>query len=188
MTSDTVEQRVRRARHWRVVVLVGVSVLAGCASSAPRPAAAPVIEVPAGWAADPAADPAAGNPTATSLAQWWLRFDDPLLASLVGQARQANTSVTGAQAALRQARALRDVAAAGLLPAVGSSASAQRSMSGGLTSNANNVSRAGLDASWEVDVFGANRSALDASDATARASAASLGDVQVSIAAEVALS
>ena len=184
MTSDTAEQRVGRARHWRVALLVGVSALAGCASLAPQPAAAPAIDVPDGWAADPAA----GNPTATSLAQWWLRFDDPLLASLVGQARQANTSVTGAQAALRQARALRDVAAAGLLPAVGSSASAQRSTSGGLTSTANNVFRAGLDASWEVDVFGANRSALDASDATARASAASLGDVQVSIAAEVALS
>ena len=44
-----------------------------------------------------------------------------------------------------------------------------------------------LDASWEVDVFGINRSALDASEASARASAASLADVQVSIAAEVAL-
>ena len=47
--------------------------------------------------------------------------------------------------------------------------------------------RAGLDASWEPDVFGANRSALQAAEAGARASAASLGDVQVSIAAEVAL-
>ena len=47
--------------------------------------------------------------------------------------------------------------------------------------------RASLDASWEPDIFGSNRSALAASAATASASAASLGDVQVSIAAEVAL-
>ena len=170
MTGDSAERRVAHLRRWRVAAIVAGLALAGCASLAPWPAAAPAIDVPAGWAADPAA----GNAAATSLAQWWLRFDDPLLASLVGRALQANTSVAGAQAALRQARALRDVAAAGLLPAVGSSASAQRSTSGGLTSNSNNSFRAGLDASWEVDVFGANRSALDASDATARASAASL--------------
>ena len=89
------------------------------------------------------------------------------------------------QAALRQARALRDVAAAALVPTVGSSASAQRSTAGGKSTG--NSFQAGLDASWELDIFGANRSALAASEATAQASAASLGDVQVSIAAEVAL-
>jgi multidrug efflux system outer membrane protein len=50
----------------------------------------------------------------------------------------------------------------------------------------NNFS-AGLDASWELDIFGANRSGLSASEATAQASEASLGNVQVSITAEVAL-
>lgn len=58
-------------------------------------------------------------------------------------------------------------------------------MAGRTTSNS---FQAGLDANWELDFFGANRSALNASEATARASAASLGDVQVSVAAEVALS
>src|SRR5690606_20359092 len=121
----------------------------------------------------------------TSLAQWWLRFNDALLASLINRSQQANTSVRSAQAALRQARAQRDVSAAALYPDLGGSASAQRSRAG------NNASvdtfRVGLDASWELDVFGVNRSALSAEDASARASAASLGDVQVSIAAEVAL-
>ena len=51
-----------------------------------------------------------------------------------------------------------------------------------------NTFQAGLDASWELDLFGGNRRGVDAADATASASAASLGDVQVSIAAEVALS
>jgi NodT family efflux transporter outer membrane factor (OMF) lipoprotein len=105
---------------------------------------------------------------------------------MVNQALQANTGVRSAQAALRQARALRDVSAAGLLPVVESSASAQRSLYVGNTGS--NSFHAGLDASWELDIFGVNRDALDASDATVRASAASLGDVQVSIAAEVGLS
>ena len=64
-------------------------------------------------------------------------------------------------------------------------ASVQRSKSG--NNSAVNKFTTGLDASWELDIFGANRSALATSEATVQASAASLGDVQVSIAAEVAL-
>ena len=155
--------------------------LCACAALAPRPAAPAAVEVPAAWSTSAQAAAA----SATALAQWWSRFDDPLLAQLVSQALLANTDVASAQAALRQARALRDVAAAGLLPTLGSSASAQRSRSNG--NSASNSFRAGLDASWEPDIFGANRSALDASEAVAHAREASLGDVQVSTAAEVAL-
>jgi NodT family efflux transporter outer membrane factor (OMF) lipoprotein len=93
--------------------------------------------------------------------------------------------VTSAEAAVRQARALRDVAAAALLPLVTGSASAQRSSAGG--KSLGNSFRAGIDASWELDIFGENRAGLNASEATLSASAATLGNVQVSIAAEVAL-
>lgn len=116
--------------------------------------------------------------------QWWLSFNDPLLAALVGQALASNTRIQSAQAALQQARALRDVSAATLLPGLAGSASAQRNRAGEQT---NNGFKVGLDASWELDVFGANRSGLRAQDSTVQASAASLGDVQVSIAAEVGL-
>jgi multidrug efflux system outer membrane protein len=157
-----------------------ILVLGGCSTLAPERRAADTVAVPAAWSTvDVLA--ASGN---SSLAQWWLRFDDPLLSRLVSQSLSANTSVKSAQGALRQARALRDVAAAALLPVGAASASGQRSRGGGHTANA---FAAGLDASWEVDIFGVNRSGLNASEATLRASAASLGDVQVSIAAEVAL-
>lgn len=155
--------------------------LSGCASVSPNATPPNPVAVPPAWSVTDAVAPA-GN---TSLVQWWLRFDDALLASLITQSLQANTSVRSAQATLRQARAQRDVSAAALYPDLGASASAQRSRAG---SNASaDTFRAGLDASWELDVFGGNRSALSADDAAARASAASLGDVQVSIAAEVAL-
>lgn len=155
--------------------------LSGCASVTPKDSAPTGFDVPAAWSN--AEVPATAG--SSSLAQWWLRFDDPLLASLVAQSLAANPTVKGAQAALRQARALRDVAAAGLLPAVGASASAQHNTVG--SDNSSNNYRAALDASWEPDVFGGNQSAVDASDASARASAANLGDVQVSLAGEVAL-
>ncbi len=156
--------------------------LSACVSlSSPSPAL-PDIAVPAAWSA---AGPDAANGS-TDLAQWWRRFNDPLLDTLITQALQANTNVQSAQAALLQARALRDVAAAGLSPGVTGSASAQRSKAG--DAGTGNAFNAGFDASWEPDVFGGNRSALRAGEASVQASAASLADVQVSIAAEVAVS
>ena len=114
-----------------------------------------------------------------------MRFQDPLLTSLVEQARAANTSINSAKAALQQARALQDVAAATLSPSIKASTSAQRSKVG--RENPTNNFKAGLDASWELDVFGANRSGLSASEASAQASASNLGNIQTSIFAEVAL-
>lgn len=175
------DHALHRVSHPTVVVAGLLLVLCGCAAIAPQPTAPVAIEIPAAWSA---ANISAmtGNP---SLAQWWSRFNDPLLSDLVAQALRANTSVKNAQAALQQARALRDVTASALLPTVDGSASAQRSRADG---NSANRFKVGLDAGWELDFFGANRSALAASAATVQASAASLGDVQVSIAAEVALS
>ena len=177
-------------RRFRVATVTACLIVtaSGCAhvtSHATNPA---TDDLPANWSVADATT-AQG---ATSLAQWWSRFDDPLLSRLVSDALQANTTVTGAQAALRQARALRDVAAAALFPTLAGSASAQRSSStNGAAPSAGRTSsnnfQVGLDANWELDIFGANRSALNASEAAASASGASLGDVQVSVAAEVAL-
>lgn len=164
--------------------LIGCLILAlgGCTSLAPQRTAPVMVDVPTAWSAAAVSSSTA----ASSLAQWWTRFDDPQLSQLVARAMQTNTEVNRAQAALRQARALRDVAAAGLRPTLGSSASASHGTAGG--DSTGNLFKAGLDAGWEPDIFGGKRSALDAGDATLRASAASLGDIQVSIAAEVALS
>jgi multidrug efflux system outer membrane protein len=170
-------------RGLRLPLLIGGLLLAlcGCAVPGSRSAMPLDVDVPATWSVAGLAATQGASP----LADWWLRFDDPLLAMLVTKALQANTSVRTAEAALRQARALRDVAAAGLWPVFGSSAAAKRSKSGDNDATSNFT--VGLDASWELDIFGANRSALNAGEATARASAANLGDVQVSIAAEMAL-
>jgi NodT family efflux transporter outer membrane factor (OMF) lipoprotein len=161
---------------------VGVLVLSlcACASTTPQNGTLSGVDVPGEWSESPKSSAS----DVTSLVNWWNYFDDPLLSTLITRALVNNTTVKGTQAALQQARALRDVTAAGLLPSLGSSASVQRSRNGDVSGNS---FRGGLDANWELDVFGANRSAVNAADATALASAASLGDVQVSIAAEVAL-
>lgn len=157
--------------------------LGGCAAFAPVPAlpARALPELPAQWsqAEGPQAAPA------QSLGHWWQRFDDPLLNDLIALALQANTRVESAQAALQQARALSDVARAQQLPTLGASASLQRARSG--NSSSENRVGLGLDAAWELDLFGARRSAVDGRVAVERARSASLGDAQVSVAAEVAL-
>ena len=165
-------------RSWLVGgVLV---LLVACAAPPRRDNPAPVVELPQAWSAQ-AGGGAAGS---TSLVQWWLRFDDPTMAALVSQATQANTSVALARSAVLQARAARDLSAAALSPTLSGTASAQRARNAGNTRNSFNL---GLDAGWELDLFGGNRSALAAGDATLAASEVSLADVQVSIAAEVAL-
>lgn len=163
----------------RASALVLALAMAGCASLRVEPTDATVgVALPSAWNAGAAAR------DATPLAQWWQRFGDATLTSLVEQALAANTDVASAQAALRQARALAQVQQARLGPNVGASASAQRSQSDG--GGGSNLFRAGFDASWEPDIFGGQHAARDASALDTEASAASLGDVQVSVAAEVA--
>ena len=159
--------------------------LSGCASWSPKAQAVPDVVVPTAWSTtlSPTRDATPSSPN--SLAQWWQRFNDPLLGTLVAQALQANTSIRSSQAALQQSRALRDVQNAGLLPGVLGSVSAGRSKSGDF--EAGNNFGAKMDASWEPDIFGGKRSALNATEAEAQAAQATLADVQVSVAAEVAL-
>ena len=169
--------------HKLPLMLCAALALSGCNTlQAPRIPALGGVEAPRAWAESPAN---AAQRDASSLADWWRRFGDPQLDALIADALAANTDLLQAQATLRQTRALADVQAAQLLPALGGSASAQRSKSASLP--ATNNLRAGLDASWEVDLFGGQRSAANATTLDARASAANLGDVQVSVAAEVAL-
>ena len=119
------------------------------------------------------------------LAHWWRVFNDADLSALIQQALVSHTSVRSAQAALAQARAQRDASAASLLPAVRASGSVQRAQAGEAAPAT--VFRAGLDASWEADVFGVRRHALSAADADLTASTAQLGQARISLAAEVAL-
>jgi outer membrane protein, multidrug efflux system len=152
--------------------------LATLASHAAAPPDSVPATLPASWSQPSSATP-------DTLAQWWDKFNDTQLSTLVTQALQANPSLRKAEAALQQARALRDAKQGALLPSLGASGSGQR----GQTNNqpATNSFKAGLDASWEPDLFGAKRQTLNASEADAQAQLATLESAQISLAAEVAL-
>ena len=182
MTPLNSKRPASPARVLRALPLLCALGLSGCATTLSLQQESPAVAVPTAWSTNLTS---AGRTSPDDLAQWWQRFNDPLLSSLVTQALQTNTTVRNAQAALQQARALRDVRAANLLPSLSASGSAQRGKSG--DGDTGNSFRAGLDASWEPDIFGGQQSNLSAAEADAQASATTLADVQVSLAAEVAL-
>lgn len=152
--------------------------IAGCATPTPPPPTAAPPELPARWAG------AMPLTAATVSADWWQGFADPLLPALVDEALARNLDLQSAATTLARARALRDVAAAGQGPALGTGASAGRSRSNDRSANS---LRVGIDASWEADLFGANAAATAAAQADADAAAASLRATRLAVAAETGL-
>lgn len=112
-------------------------------------------------------------------AEWWQRFNDPQMTSLIQIALQAHPNIRSAQASLQSARAKNRIAGASLLPTVNSSASASRNNSGDSYS-------LGIGASWEADIFGANGMERDATGYEMQSAQANLEDVKAALAAEVA--
>jgi NodT family efflux transporter outer membrane factor (OMF) lipoprotein len=100
----------------------------------------------------------------------------------------SNPTLEGAAASLQQARALRDVAEAGLWPQGQGTGSARRSTQGIAVSNraASTLVSLGIEETWTLDVFGGRRSALAAQQAAVWSRMANLGDYRVQIAAELA--
>jgi len=108
---------------------------------------------------------------------WWRGFRSRELTDIVEQAREANLDIAAAIARIVQADAQARVSGAALLPDITLDGSATRSRSsqsaagssssGG--SERNNV-QATMSASYEIDFWGKNRSALRAAEQTAVAS------------------
>lgn len=156
-------------------------VLASCASTAPAlmpgDAEAPVA---AQWHA-----PLPHGGRIVDLQQWWTQFDDPLVPRLIKAAQGASPTIAEAAANLADARASRVSSRAALLPALDIDASATRGRPE-LGEAVAKVSSSSLQASWELDLFGANRAGLSAADARLASSQAGWHDARVSVAAEVA--
>jgi len=173
------------------LVVMGLS---GCALG-PEPRV-PEVEAPAGWSAQQALAGAEG-PAPDS--RWWQAFGDPVLDALVERALSENLDLAIARARVEEARAGRRAAGGLLLPRLDASALAQRSalsetggtpgselVEFGVAGNRNNVFQAGFDASWELDLFGANRRALEAATARWRGAGAERAAARLRLAAEVA--
>lgn len=164
-----------------------LTVLGGCTAIPPLPDSARDMALPGAWTtADAAIKPAAVR----DLSAWWRQMDDPVLDELIEKALVAAPDMRTAQARLKQVRAGRDLAVAGLFPSLGASASARRSKTGteaGGSGVSQTLYATGFDASWEPSIFGGQRDAASGAEADVTAGEATLNSTRVSLAAEVAL-
>jgi NodT family efflux transporter outer membrane factor (OMF) lipoprotein len=163
----------------RLIAAVAAALaLAGCASTGPSSTPAP--EAPAQWQA-----PMPHNGTLGDLASWWQQFDDPLLVELIESAQKASPTLASAASRIRQARATRIAAGALLVPALDAVGSASRGDSQPPLPLATTM-QVGLQATWEIDLFGGNRQATQAAQERLDGAQARWHEARVSVAAETA--
>lgn len=130
------------------------------------------------------------NNSSESLTEWWKSFNDKTLSQLIEVAIKNNLDIKQAQARVKEAKAKREVAKAKLFPSFDAKSSASYSKTTGAKIEDNtkeHLYSAGIDVSWELDVFGGKRKSLEAYQADLEASQWDLRDTIVSLISEVAL-
>jgi outer membrane protein, multidrug efflux system len=172
-------------RTWaRAARLLPALALAGCAATAPMPPA-PSAVAPAAWQTP---WPAGGaDLPAAALNDWWAGFGDPLLPSLIASAQAASPTLSAAAARIEGARAAQVAAGSALQPQLDAAASASRAR---LTPGVPVAETAsiGVQAAWEIDLFGARTAARDAATRRLEAAQAQWHATRVALAAEVGTS
>jgi len=198
----------RRNTRDLALAMAAAATLAGCVVGpnyrGPPPVTPAAVAAPAFHRAE---DASAGPPPA----RWWLALNDAELDKLIDAAFVASPDVEVAVARLRQSRAVVSKDRANLLPTTGAAAATLQThgltnvigggLSGGSAAAAAAQSQAAstsgndgnfdiyslaLDASWQLDLFGGRRRALEGDKARSQAVLANLEDAEVSLAAEVA--
>jgi outer membrane protein, multidrug efflux system len=189
-------------KRFATMTIAAIMLLTGCAVGPDFHR--PETPVPPRWSGLSAAgvqQASITTPQPAELVEWWKAFDDPMLTSLVERGIVSNLDLRQAEARVRQARATRGIAASGLWPEIDASASYSRSLnssasfgSSGSSSLqptvipiANDLFQAGLDAAWELDIFGGVRRSVEAAQAGLQTAVEDRHDVLVSLVAEVGI-
>ncbi|SDS34317.1 efflux transporter, outer membrane factor (OMF) lipoprotein, NodT family [Halopseudomonas litoralis] len=178
-----------------IVTLSGLTMalVLGACSSVPEHAAP---ELPTQWFSRSQSESIAPE----GLASWWQAFDDPLLASLVTRALQQNHDVELAMLRVASSRAQSRQSRAGLLPSIDLPGSASRQriendrdVPPGLLRDLGldddiriETWELALQASWELDLFGATRARSQAAQQQVRSAEAEAIAARLAVAANTA--
>ncbi|MCK4503640.1 MAG: TolC family protein, partial [Desulfuromonadales bacterium] len=185
--SITVEYP-RRILFLLLLLAVIVTSFCGCAAVGPN---YQKIEptAPAGWHAELSGGLTSAQTDPVNLAQWWTVLDDPQLAALEERAVKGNLELKVLQARIREARAMYGIGRSRFFPtlAAGAAATEARSSESSGSGTERELYYAGIDASWELDVFGGVQRAVEAAQASLEGVHAERHDLLVSLLAEVAL-
>lgn len=122
----------------------------------------------------------------SDLSQWWGQLNDPLLLQLISAGQTLSPSLAAARTRIEQARLTRLVAGAALLPSLDASVRATKSSPQPPLIPQNTTYSAGVQSSWEIDLFGANRASRDSAESRLQGAEAGWHEARVSVAAEVA--
>lgn len=166
----------------RPVALMLALALVGC-QSADVQRAEPTLAIPAAWRADI-------GPASPVEGVWWRNFHDNALNQYVDQALRYNSDVLIARERVNEYQARAYAADGSLFPTLdagltGTRARAQ-SAATGLPIHST-VYKGGLTASYDADLWGANRSASDAAEASLAAQKAAAAAADLTVATSVSV-
>jgi NodT family efflux transporter outer membrane factor (OMF) lipoprotein len=175
-------------RLLRIVVISASFLIAGCATIGPD-YVRPDVPIPKEWSAGLSSGETSGFHGSQVLARWWSMLNDPELSSLIERAIAGNLDMREAAARVREARARRGVSTADQFPSVDATASASSNRGSKATGSdtVQDLYSAGFDATWELDLFGGGKRAIEAAQANLEASEEDRYNVLVTLTGEVAL-
>jgi NodT family efflux transporter outer membrane factor (OMF) lipoprotein len=158
-----------------------VALSSGCAGPTVKTQTVPQVHPAASWRTDLGA-------TAPIDAQWWTRFDDPMLVSLIESALSYNSDIAIAAGRVREARANVKLARSALFPTleVAATGGRSRSVSAFGTSLLQNFAQPQIQTAYEVDLFGRVADTTSAARSAYLASAAARDSIRLAIASATA--
>ena len=170
--------------------LAAALLLAGCATALPPVEPLAGVTPPAQFSTpqDQASWTTAAPAEAQPRGDWWRAFADAELTALVERAASANSDVRVAAARLAEARALLRSADAQRLPQLGASGSVARQAGADKANGMQpaTLHTAGLNLSYEVDLFGRLSNASEAARQDTQSRAALLQSTRLMVQADVA--
>lgn len=187
---------MRRWSHSPFLILATLVVTSGCRVG-PEPFS-PLATVPDAWSQPVDERVSIALETKTA---WWTVFRDPVLNRLIAEASEQNLDLRESVSRILEVRAQRGIVRGGFLPDIDSTTSYSRNK---ISANGNpfgirnlpgsgfdisqpfDLFSTGIDASWEIDVFGRVKRSLEATDADLAVSIEDYKAVAVTLLADVA--
>ena len=130
------------------------------------------------------------NLSLDTLANWWLILEDDTLTQLINLSLNNNKSLQEVRARVNEARAALGISQAELLPWLDSNNGWERKKTSDNSPNPSGIANAyklGIDASWEIDIFGGNQYKVEAATADLQTQHAQLHSAWVTLTSEVAI-
>lgn len=175
-----------------VLIVLFILLISGCKSSSQYQP--PEITTKEKWSSELGSN--LNSHENNNLQKWWETFESPALNELIATAIAENNSVKIAFSRVQEARVLRGLLISKQLPSIEANATYQKSKSSenidygyNLTeTKAIDIYSVGLDAKWELDLFGFVKKEKKAALATIEANEFDLQNILISLIAEVSVS